>query len=164
MSLDDMTSIHERVGDVVRPEGAVAPEGRDGFSFYWVLPGAVVAVLVAIAVGALALRLRGRPRRLLVTGLGVLFFFGLGVEALEGVLIAAGGGGRVGEVLAYHVEELGENVGALLLLGAATSALAVRRYAGALLVRYVGDGAAPPREHDDDVATVVLPVAPPVPH
>jgi hypothetical protein len=142
MSLDDMTSIHERVGDLVRPEGAGASGAeRSDFSFYWVLPGAGVAVLIAIALGALALRLRGRPRWLLVGGLGVLFVFALGVESIEGMLIATGEGGRTLEVLGYHVEELGENAGALLLLGAATAALAVRRRAGTLVVRYAGQGA-----------------------
>lgn len=143
MSLDDMTSIHERIGDLVRPEGAAVPDARGGaFSFYWVIPGAGVALLVAVVVGLLALRLRGRPRWLLVAGLGVLFFFALGLEGVEGALIASGNGARVGEVLAYHVEELGENVGALLLVGAATSALTVRRRDAALGVRYVGSEAA----------------------
>ncbi|GAA4883437.1 hypothetical protein [Actinomycetospora straminea] len=142
MSLDDMTSIHERVGDLVRPEGAAAGDPGGSFSFYWVVPGAAVALLVAVAVGLLALRLRGRPRRLLVTGLGVLFLFALGLEGVQGVVLAQGTGGRVAEVLAYHLEELGENLGALLLLGAATSALALRRRGvdGDLDVRYAGAG------------------------
>ncbi|WP_116710514.1 hypothetical protein [Actinomycetospora cinnamomea] len=141
MSLDDMTTIHERVGDMVRPEGAGAAGAEGGnFSFYWVVPGAGVALLIAIALGALALKLRGRPRWLLVGGLGVLFFFALGVEGIQGALIAAGGGGQTLQVLGYHVEELGENAGALLLTAAATAALAVRRRAGALDVRYAGHG------------------------
>ncbi|MDD7967038.1 hypothetical protein [Actinomycetospora lemnae] len=145
MSLDDMTSIHERVGDLVRPEGAAAADdpGRN-FSFYWVVPGAAVALVIAVAVGLLALRLRGRPRWLLVVGLGVLFSFALGLEGVQGVVLAQGTGGRVAEVLAYHLEELGENLGALLLLGAATSALALRRSDdgrdGGLDVRYAGTG------------------------
>ena len=169
MSLDDMTSIHERVGDMVRPDdaGPAVPEGG-AFSFYWVIPGAGVALLVAVAVGALALKLRGRPRWLLVGGLGVLFFFALGVEGLEGAAIAAGGGGRVATVLGYHVEELGENVGALLLIAAALAALAVRDRLGALAVRYVGaepDDAvsshpdpAPVNEVDPGDPTEVIPV------
>jgi hypothetical protein len=141
MSLDDMTSIHERIGDMVKPEGAAAADAPGGqFSFYWVIPGAGVALVIAVVVGALALRLRGRPRWLLVSGLGVLFFFALGLEGIEGAVIASHAGNRAVEVLAYHVEELGENVGALLLIGAATSALTVRRCAGALGVRYVGVG------------------------
>ncbi|MDD7939655.1 hypothetical protein PHK61_14620 [Actinomycetospora lutea] len=139
MSLDDMTSIHERVGDLVRPEGAAASGDPAGdFSFFWVVPGAGVALVIAIAVGLLALTLHGRPRRLLVTGLGVLFFFALGLEGVQGAILASGGGGRVLEVVAYHVEELGENLGALLLLGAATSALALRRRERGLDVRYTG--------------------------
>lgn len=153
MSLDDMTSIHERVGDLVRPEGAGVPAAPGGeFSFYWVIPGAGVALVIAVAVGMLALRLRGGPRWLLVSGLGVLFFFALGLEAVEGAVLASGTGGRVGEVLAYHVEELGENVGALILIGAATSALTLRRRVGALGVRYVGAGA--PATASPEVAPV----------
>lgn len=147
MSLDDMTSIHERVGDLVRPEGATAagaPEGN--FSFFWVIPGAGVALLIAIAVGLLAVKLRGRPRQLLVIGLAVLFFFALGLESIQGALLANGGGGRTVEVLGYHLEELGENVGALLLLGAATSALALRRREDGLDVRYTGAGDTGPED------------------
>ncbi|MEJ2890251.1 hypothetical protein [Actinomycetospora aeridis] len=141
MSLDDMTSIHERVGDLVRPEGAAAAGNPEGdFSFYWVVPGAGVALLVAVAVGLLALRLHGRPRRLLVTGLAVLFFFALGLEGVQGAVLASGSGGRIGEILGYHLEELGENLGALLLLGAAASALALRRRDDGVDVSYVGAG------------------------
>jgi hypothetical protein len=141
MSMDDMTSIHERVGDLVRPDGAAAAGDPGGdFSFYWVVPGAGVALLVAVAVGLHALRLHGRPRRLLVVGLGVLFFFALGLEGVQGVVLAHGTGGPVGEILGYHVEELGENVGALLLLAAATSALALRRRDDGVAVTYAGAG------------------------
>ncbi|MHC1561502.1 hypothetical protein ACR9E3_21280 [Actinomycetospora sp. C-140] len=156
MSLDDMTSIHERVGDMLKPEGAAAPATPGGtFSFYWVIPGAGVALVIAVIVGALALRLRGRPRWLLVGGLGVLFFFALGLEGIEGAVIASNAGDHAVEVLAYHVEELGENIGALLLIGAATSALAVRRATGALAVRYVGAGEAPEPVVEESVESVV---------
>ncbi|GAA4780901.1 hypothetical protein GCM10023200_12710 [Actinomycetospora chlora] len=155
MSLDDMTSIHERVGDMVKPEGAGGTDGS--FSFYWVIPGAGVALAIAVVVGALARQLRGRPRWLLVGGLGVLFFFALGLEGIEGAVIASQQGSRVVQVLAYHVEELGENVGALLLIGAATSALTVRRRAGALGVRYVGAGE--PVEEDGPEPAPVDPAA-----
>jgi hypothetical protein len=69
------------------------------------------------------------------------------VEGLEGAAIAAGGGGRAATVLGYHVEELGENVGALLLIAAALAALAVRDRLGALAVRYIG------AEPDDAVSS-----------
>lgn len=86
---------------------------------------------------ALATQVRGRTRRLLVAGIAMLLGCALGLDAVQGLFMAAGNE-NVGFVLAYHVEELGENVAALLLLGAATTATRLRRSDGGVTLSYTG--------------------------
>lgn len=142
LALDDHTQLHERSEGVGR---AIAGEG-DGFPFYWLIPGVVVAVTLAALVGILALRVKGWSRWLLIGGLGLLFACALGLEAVQGLFLASGNENLAFRIV-YHVEELGENVAILMLLGAAVSALSFTARAQSVVVGYTaGGGASAPDE------------------
>lgn len=132
LALDDHTQLHERSERIGRQ---LVTAGT--YPFYWLIPGAVAGLGVAAALVWLAARSRGRTRWLLVTGVTVLLGCALGLEAVQGFYMAAGNEG-IGFVLTYHVEELGENLGTLLLLAAACTAVSLTREDGALAVRYRG--------------------------
>lgn len=116
LSLDDQSQLHERSEQLGRL--LVAETG--GFPFYWLIPGAVAGVGVAAAVVALAVRVRARARVLLAGGIALMLATGLGLEVVQGLFMAAGNEG-LGFVIAYHVEELGEDVGVILLIAAAAT-------------------------------------------
>lgn len=133
LSLDDHTQLHERSEHL----GRLMVTPRGDYPFYWLLPGAVAGLVLVVAVAALAVQVRGRTRRMLVTGIGVLLGCALGLDAVQGLFMAAGDEG-LGFVLGYHVEEIGENIAALLLLGAAATATRLRHGDGELSLGYTG--------------------------
>ncbi|MBB3049877.1 hypothetical protein FHS23_000872 [Prauserella isguenensis] len=122
LSLDDHTQLHERLDRI----GQRLVTFDSGFPFYWLIPGLLAGAVVAGGLLLLAARLRGRPRRLVVAGGALLLWSALGMEAMQGLWIAAGESGPL-YVLTYHAEELGENVGVLLLMAAAASAVSLQR-------------------------------------
>lgn len=131
LSLDDHTSLHERLERV----------GQDWVTFerfpgYWLVPGVIAGVLVATALGLLAVRLRGATRWCMVAGVALLLGSALGMELVQGLLVAAGESGPL-YVLVLHAEELGENLGVLLMLTAAIRSLTIVREADRLSVEYV---------------------------
>ncbi|HVL86370.1 MAG TPA: hypothetical protein VM367_19045 [Pseudonocardia sp.] len=140
LSLDDHSQLHERTERLGRL--AAGSTGEGGFPFYWLLPGAVAGLGIVAAVGLLAARVRGRCRLLLLGGVGLLLVCALGLEAVQGRFMAAGDEG-LGFVVGYHVEELGENVAALLMLGAALAAVRLERDGRGLLLRYTGGAVTP---------------------
>lgn len=130
LSLDDHTERSEALGRLmVTPAATTRSTGCSS--------GAVAGLVLVALVAALATQVRGRTRRLLVAGIAVLLGCALGLDAVQGLFMAAGNE-NVGFVLAYHVEELGENVAALLLLGAATTATRLRRSDGGVTLSYTG--------------------------
>ncbi len=131
LALDDHTQLHERSERI----GRQLVTYETSFPFYWLIPGAVAGLAVAGALVWLAARTRGRTRWLLVAGVTVLLSCALGLEAVQGFFMADQNQGT-GFVLTYHVEELGENVAALLLLAAALSAVSITREDGGLTVAY----------------------------
>jgi hypothetical protein len=130
LSLDDQSQLHERSEQLGRL--LVAETG--GFPFYWLIPGAVAGVGVAAAVVALAVRVHARARVLLAGGIALMLATGLGLEVVQGLFMAAGNEG-LGFVIAYHVEELGEDVGVILLIAAAATTTRVTRD-GRLILTY----------------------------
>lgn len=130
LALDDHTQLHERSERIGRQ---LVTAGT--FPFYWLIPGAVAGLAVAGALVWLAARASGRTRWLLVGGVAVLLGCALGLETVQGFYMAAGNE-NLGFTLTYHVEELGENVGTLLMLAAALSAVSVTREDGGLAIRY----------------------------
>lgn len=131
LSLDDQSQLHERSEELGR---LVVTETGD-FPFYWLIPGTLAGTGVAAAVVALAVRVRPRARGLLVGGIALMLAAGLGLEVVQGMFMAAGNEGT-GFVLGYHVEELAEDVGVILLIGAAVTTTRISR-AGGLVLEYV---------------------------
>jgi hypothetical protein len=90
---------------------------------------------VAAAMVTLAVRVHGRARVLLIGGIVLLLAAALGLEVVQGRFMAAGNEG-IGFALGYHVEEFGENLGGLLMIGAAAAMIRIERHGGFVL-RYV---------------------------
>jgi hypothetical protein len=142
LSIDDATAVHEQLEALGRSAGAGT------FPFAWVIPGAFAGIAVVVALGLLARRLRGASRWSLVAGLGLFLGAALGLETLNGAVLAVQGASRWYVVLT-HVEELAEMVGAVLLLRAGLVALAVRTTPdGGWLVRYGSPRAIRPAVRD----------------
>ncbi|WP_219417380.1 hypothetical protein [Pseudonocardia nigra] len=131
LSLDDHTALHERTEVLAR---RVVDTGS--YPFAWLVPGLLVGAAVAAAVVRLAVRTRGRPRVLLVLGIGTLLTCALGLEFAQGLLMQAGAEGLAFALL-YHLEELGENIAALVLIAAAASALTVGLSGAAVHLGYI---------------------------
>ncbi|WP_019809987.1 hypothetical protein [Saccharomonospora halophila] len=134
MSLDDHTQLHERLDRIGREVATF-----DGFPFYWLIPGILAGGVVAAGMVYLGLRLRGRTRAGVLGGCALLLWSALGMEAVQGLWIATGESGPL-YVLTYHAEELGENLGVLLMMAAAVWALRIERRDGATVLRYRGAG------------------------
>ncbi|MFD2398060.1 hypothetical protein ACFSVJ_16730 [Prauserella oleivorans] len=90
LSLDDHTQLHERLDRI----GRKLVTFDDGFPFYWLLPGVVAGAVVAAGLLLLAKRLRGRTRWLVVAGGALLLWCALGMELVQGLLIAEGRAAR----------------------------------------------------------------------
>ena len=84
-------------------------------------------LLVTVAIAYVA---AGVSARVANTSDGAAWFVGAAVVGNEGT----------GFALTYHVEEQGEDLGALLLLGAATSALSLTHGDSAVALRYACTG------------------------
>jgi hypothetical protein len=135
LSLDDQSQMHERSEALGR---LVVSETGD-FPFYWLIPGALAGLGVAAAVVTLAVRVNARARALLIGGIVLMLAAGLGLELVQGLFMAAGNEG-IGFVVGYHVEEIGEDVGVILLIGAAAAMTRVS-CAGGFVLRYVDHAA-----------------------
>jgi hypothetical protein len=131
LSLDDHTALHERLERI----------GQDWVSFerfpgYWLVPGIFAGLVVAGALGLLAAKLTGATRWCMIAGLALLLGSAMGMEFVQGLLVAEGESGPL-YVLVLHAEELGENLGVLLMLTAAVRSLDITRDADRLSVSYV---------------------------
>jgi hypothetical protein len=130
LSLDDHAALHERLERI----------GQDWVTFerfpgYWLVPGIFAGLLVAGSLGLLAVRLRGAARWCMVAGLALLLGSAMGMELVQGLLVAEGESGPL-YVPVLHVEELGENLGVLLMLTAAVRSLDIVRDADRFSVRF----------------------------
>lgn len=130
LSLDDHAALHERLERIGQ-----AWVTFDRFPGYWLVPGIVAGLLVAGALGLLAVRLRDAARWCMVAGLALLLGSAMGMELVQGLLVAEGESGPL-YVLVLHAEELGENLGVLLMLAAAVRSVDITRDADHLAVRY----------------------------
>lgn len=130
LSLDDHTSLHERLERI----------GKDWVTFerfpgYWLVPGIIAGLVIAVALGLLAWRLSGLTRWCMIGGLALLLGSAMGMEFVQGLLVAAGESGPV-YVLVLHAEELGENLGVLLMITAAVRSVTITALGGKLGIRY----------------------------
>lgn len=136
LSLDDFTSLHERLERIGRQW-----VDFDRFPGYWLVPGIVAGAVVATAFGLLAFRLAGFARWCMIAGVALLLGSAMGLELVQGLLVAEGESGPV-YVLVLHAEEIGENIGVLLMAAAAVLSVTITSDAGALSARYGVSGAA----------------------
>lgn len=142
LSLDDQSQLHERSERL----GRIVAGETGSFPFYWLIPGVLAGLGVAVAIAMLAVRVAARARVLLVSGIGMMLAAGLGLEAVQGLFMAAGNEG-LGFAVGYHIEELAEDVGVILLIAAAAAATRLSRGAGISLAR----SALPARPDPDPV-------------
>lgn len=145
LSLDDHTSLHERLERVGQ-----AWVTFERFPGYWLVPGIAAGIVVALALGLLASRLSGAARWCMILGLVLLLGSAMGMEMVQGILVAKGESGPV-YVLVLHAEELGENLGVLLMITAAFRSVVVTTLAGRFGLRYRTDDDHAD-DHDDDHA------------
>lgn len=132
---DEAAALHERlifVGDRLRPHLPF-----DLF-YSWVVPGAIIALVVAASLARLVLALRVRVTTTLVLA-GVLFLTGaLVIESITGMLHLEAGLITPQYVLLMYVEETLELVGVSLALVGMASMFVLRRIAGAVSVAFDG--------------------------
>lgn len=121
MSMDDAASLHERL---LAPLGYLLGGGSGLTLFAWIIPGSVVALVIIVVFARMLVHVTGRPRRLGIAGLAMFFLGAIGMEMLSGLVLEESGSG-LGYLVAYHVEELLEAIGASLLLGAGLAELPV---------------------------------------
>ncbi|WP_141243119.1 hypothetical protein [Geodermatophilus obscurus] len=121
LSVDEATVLHERLDRAVLPW--LSPED---FPYLWVVPGAVLGLAVVVSVVGLTRAAPAPARRRLLLGFGLLLGSALGGEVVQGLLVAEGLLGRP-FVVAYHLEELGETLGAVALLAGAVRMIDVVR-------------------------------------
>lgn len=141
LSLDDHTSLHERLERIGQRWVTF-----ERFPGYWLVPGVIAGVVVALALGLLAVRLSGVARWCMIAGVVLLLGSALGMEAVQGLLVAEGERGPI-YVLVLHLEELGENLGVLLMIAAAVRSVTITSQAGRFGVEYLST---PPRTGSAD--------------
>ena len=150
LSVDEATVLHERLDRAV-----LAWLSPGDLPYLWVVPGAVVGLGVVVSVVRLTRAAPAPARRRLLLGSGLLLGSALGGEAVQGVLVTEGLLGWP-FVLTYHLEELGETLGAVALLAGAVRMLDVVREPAGVRLRLsdvpasVGVG----READDQLPDV----------
>ena len=125
LSLDEAASLHERLLGSAG-SALLGADARGALHFAWVVPGALVAAVLALALAGTVWSMPVR-QRLLVLLAGAIFVAGaLGAESLSGAALE-----RYGDARAYvaltSLEEAAEMAGALLLLAALLSLLELRR-------------------------------------
>jgi hypothetical protein len=147
LSLDDQSQLHERSEQL----GRLMVTETGAFPFYWPIPGTLAGLGVVAAIVMLAVRVQRRARALLIGGIVLMLATGLGLEVVQGMFMAEGNEG-IGFVVGYHVEELGEDVGVILLIGAAAAMTRISRNDG-LVLRYVGAAAHPSQPDPHPVPT-----------
>lgn len=131
LSLDDLTSLHERLHSV-----GVRIGGGSGLTYAaWLVPGLAFAAVVVLAIAMLFRRVRRRAQLLLVLGLGCLLIGAFGLESLGNAVLQAEGFGRS---YAYFLlaEEFLEALGAVCLLAAPFAELRIERSADELRLSY----------------------------
>lgn len=133
LSLDDHTALHERLDRIGRQLVTF-----EKFPAYWLLPGLVAGAVTAAALLLLAVRLNGTARWCMIGGCALLLGSAMGGELAQSLLYTAGESGPL-YVLTYHGEELGENLGVLLMLAAAIRSLSIVQRPGMIALHYRED-------------------------
>jgi hypothetical protein len=132
LSVDEATVLHERLDRVV-----LAWLSPEDFPYLWVVPGLVLGLAVVVSVAGLTRAAPASARRRLLLGFGLLLGSALGGEAVQGLLVSEGLLGWP-FVVTYHLEELGETLGAVALLAGAVHMLDVVREPAGVRLRLRG--------------------------
>lgn len=112
LSMDEMMSIHERLSEPVK---AVVGESAV-FHYAWVLPYALLVIIVAIAFSRFLIQLRRRTAILFIVS-GALYVTGaLGFETLSGYHSSGFGNLNITYVALQTIEEILEISGTILFL------------------------------------------------
>ena len=132
---DEEAALHERMlflGDRLRPYVPF------DVHYSWVIPGTIIAIVVAALLARLVLALRRRVTLTLVVA-GTLFLLGaLVIETLTGFVERDHGGFSDTYVVLTYVEEACELVGVSLAVVGLASMFPTRREGGVLSVRFDG--------------------------
>jgi hypothetical protein len=113
-SLDEMAGVHERLGSTLSPVQDVGGI----LAFSWVIPGAVVVVVLALYYRKFFAGLPAGVRSLAIAGVCLLIGGALGVELAEAALFDAQGRLTLEGALVAATQEALEMLGAVLLLDA----------------------------------------------
>jgi hypothetical protein len=115
LSLDEAVAMHEQLQGPARR--AIGDAGGGLLHFAWVVPGLLIAAVLAFGLTVFAARQHARVRRLLIVA-GVVFAAGaLGSETLSGLVLSRDGD-RFLYVIVTAFEETLELAGAVFLLWA----------------------------------------------
>lgn len=156
LAFDDFAALHERLNGL----GAVLLSSDDA-RYTWMLPAALVALLVVAAFWRVVAHVDPGSRRLILLGIFLFFGAALGLEAVSGLLDRPGTNGMPLQ-LATHVEEVSENLGMILVMRGALGMLEVSRFRPGLTLRIAGS-APHPRTPRTPPARPPAPRAEPVP-
>jgi hypothetical protein len=123
LSLDEVASLHERLGD---PAARVLGDAARGpLRFAWIVPGGLLALAVGAAFLGFVVRLPAATRRLLVIAAAMYLTAAVGLEAVGGVALDADVSHAV-YLLVSGAEEGLEMAGSILLLYALLRLLRLR--------------------------------------
>ena len=123
LAVDEAASLHEMT---IEPVRALLGHPDGLLRFAWVVPGALFVAVMAIAyVPFLRALPRATARGMVLAG--VLFVGGaIGLEIVEGVMMAKDGGPSLGLSMAVNVEETLEMLGVVLLIHTVLTYLAAQ--------------------------------------
>lgn len=123
LSLDEAASLHERLGGPAA--GVLGDAARGPLHFAWIVPGALLALVVGAAFVGFVVRLPAATRRLMVAAAAMYLTAAVGLEAAGGVALDADVSHAV-YLLVSAAEEGLEMAGSVLLLYAAMCLLRLR--------------------------------------
>lgn len=121
LSLDDLASVHERLG----PAGSALGGGDGALHFAWLVLGLPIALAVVLAASAASRRLPRQSRTLFLAGILVLLLSAVGFELAGGAILDGIGDGPA-YILVSPLEELIETLAAVVLLCSAVVGVSVR--------------------------------------
>lgn len=130
-SIDEMLELHERLDIIGHELAAFLPFD---LGFVWVIPGAILALVIVLSLLRLILSLPSGVRNGLLLAGAVFIAGAIGVETLAGLMIASNGMTPLFFVLTL-VEETCEMAGIALCIAALAHLVEYRKYDGGVAYR-----------------------------
>jgi hypothetical protein len=134
MAADDFMAVHERLGVFT-----TAIFGSDVPGYLWVIPGALIGIVVLALFARLMLRLSGPARTNIVLGIAIFFFAAVGLEFVGGIIDTELHNRPLLQV-EIHVEEFLEMLGMILVLRGGLLLLEISRRGPMFSMRAVEAG------------------------